>query len=94
MKINNKLKNLKVLRKNKKITQGQIAKILKVSTTTYSNWETGVFEPSIKTLKILANYFNTTIDFLVGRETTNYTKIEKEIIGLAKDVIETKNGNK
>lgn len=59
--------NLKVLRKEKGIGQDQLAQVLKISAKTVSHWETGYTEPSISQLSQLADFFDTTIDELVGR---------------------------
>lgn len=59
--------NLKCLRKVKNIGQAELAAELNVSIKTVSHWETGYTEPSIAQLIHLANYFDTSIDELVGR---------------------------
>ena len=60
-------KNLKILRKEKEIGQGELAKVLSVSLKTVSHWETGYTEPSVAQLIRLADYFEISIDELVGR---------------------------
>lgn len=60
-------KNLKILRKEKEIGQGELAKVLNVSLKTVSHWETGYTEPSVLQLIRLADYFQISIDELVGR---------------------------
>lgn len=62
------MKALKELRKEKKILQKDVAKELNIKNTTYSNWEVGVSEPDIQSLKKLADFFGVSIDYLVGRE--------------------------
>jgi len=59
--------NLKFLRKAKEIGQAKLAQILSISTKTVSHWETGYTEPSIAQLILLADFFDVTIDELVGR---------------------------
>ena len=59
--------NLKLLRKSKEVGQADLAKAINVSLKTVSHWETGYTEPSITQLTQLADYFDTTIDELVGR---------------------------
>ena len=59
--------NLKTLRRERCIGQGELAIILKVSSKTISHWETGYTEPSISQLIALANFFDLSIDELVGR---------------------------
>lgn len=62
---------LRELRKQKKATQEELAKYLNVHKTTYSGYENGTREPSIDTLCKLADYFNVSLDYLVGREFTS-----------------------
>lgn len=59
---------LKTLRKEKKLTQGQIAEILNTTQTCYNYYETGKREPSVDTLCKLADYYHVTLDYLVGRK--------------------------
>ena len=59
--------SFKSLRKYFGIGQGVIAELLNISVKTVSHWETGYTEPSIEQLKVLAEYFDITIDELVGR---------------------------
>lgn len=58
---------LKQLRKDKGVSQKEIAKALNVSDDSIYNWEKGRSEPSINELINLADYFNVTVDFLIGR---------------------------
>ena len=62
------MKRLKELRKEKNILQKDVAKELNIKNTTYSNWEVGVSEPDIHSLKKLADFFGVSIDYLVERE--------------------------
>ena len=59
---------LKELRKENKLTQKQIAKILNKSETGYASWEQGLAEPSINDLILLSDYYRVSIDYLVGKE--------------------------
>ncbi len=62
---------LKELRKNNKITQKQIANALELSERNYQYLEYGTVKPSYDTLLKLADYFDVSLDYLVGR-TNNY----------------------
>lgn len=55
------------LRKQKRIFQTELAKILHVSQQTITAWETGKAEPSSSAVSNLADYFNVTTDYLLGR---------------------------
>ena len=57
---------LKELRIEKGVSQVKIAKMLNMSKMAISHWEKGNSEPSIEQLKILANFFDVSIDYLVG----------------------------
>lgn len=65
---------LRELRKDKAITQKEIAKILGVSTTCYAGYEQGYREPDFKILKKLCVIFDVTADFLIGLEDETGTK--------------------
>ncbi len=57
---------LKELRLEKNVSQLEVAKMLNMSKMAVSHWEKGNSEPSIEQLKILAAYFDVSIDYLVG----------------------------
>ncbi len=58
---------IKELRKSKKISQEQLAKILNVSTSAVGQYETGIRKPSYRVLNTAADYFGVSVDFLLGR---------------------------
>lgn len=60
------LNTLKEIRKDNDITQERMAKILNVSTNTYSKWENGINIPAFEYLYNFARYFNYTIDYILG----------------------------
>lgn len=66
MKEINIAKMITTKRKEKKITQDELAKYLGVSKAAISKWETGQSYPDITFLPILASYFNVSIDELIG----------------------------
>ena len=57
----------KELRIEKKLSQDSIAKDLDVSQSLINNWETGRSTPSPEMLEYIADYFDISIDYLVGR---------------------------
>lgn len=59
---------LKELRKEKQITQKELANILEVSTTCYAGYEQGYREPDFKTLKKICLFFDVSADYLLGLE--------------------------
>ena len=65
-------KNITDLRKKKGITQEQLAAALNISPQAVSKWETNTSQPDVQTLPLIADYFDVSIDYLVGR-----TKLKK-----------------
>ena len=57
---------LKRLRKEKKLTQTELATKLNISQKSYSNWESGKSEPSLENVVKLAKILDTTTDELLG----------------------------
>ncbi|MDT2485182.1 helix-turn-helix transcriptional regulator [Enterococcus avium] len=55
------------LRKQQKLTQAEMAKILGVARTTYSSYEQGRRKPDDEIQKKIADYFGVSLDFLHGR---------------------------
>lgn len=70
-------KRIRDLREDRDLNQTQVAKILGMSQTGYSKYETG--ENDIPTLVLikLANFYNTSIDYLLG-ETDNTKRHPKK----------------
>lgn len=58
---------IRELRKEKKVSQIKMAMDLNMSQNTISRYETGQREPGIAELILIADYFNVSIDELVGR---------------------------
>lgn len=59
---------LRELRKERGLTQQQVANILSISARGYTYYELGKNEPSISTLNKLCDLFECSLDYLVGRE--------------------------
>lgn len=59
--------NLISLRKENKISQQTLAIRVGVTQQCISEWENGNMEPTLSNLIKLADYFETSIDFLAGR---------------------------
>ena len=69
---------LKTMRKQFGFTQKEVAEKLKVSRSTYNNYEQGVAEPDISTLRKLSQIFNTSIDDLTENQYSNTQSEEKQ----------------
>lgn len=57
---------LKKLRKEKGITQQELANILNTSRSNVANYEVGANEPNIEMLTKITKYFDVTVEYLVG----------------------------
>lgn len=57
---------LKDLREDSDITQKELAEYLHVKQNTYSQYENGQRQIPIELLIMLANFYNTSIDYIVG----------------------------
>jgi len=69
-------KSIKTLRKEKDLTQEQLAEIFGVSFQAVSKWETGAAYPDIEMLPGIARFFGVTTDELLG---VDVSRIEEEI---------------
>lgn len=56
------------LRKEKNITQQQLADILQVSVKAVSKWECGEGYPSLQSLKDLSDFYGVTVDEIINGE--------------------------
>ena len=59
-------RNLKVLTKEKNLTQKEVARHLNIDVTTLSHYETGIRMPDIDTLIALARYYDTDINRIIS----------------------------
>lgn len=57
---------LKDLREDNDLRQSDIAKLLHVSQTNYSKYELGKINIPVNSLIVLATFYNTSIDYLLG----------------------------
>lgn len=71
------IENLKQARKNSGLTQKEVADKLGVGQSTYKNYEGGLREPNGNTTVLLAEIFNVTTDYLLGRDTGEPETIDK-----------------
>ena len=61
------MNRLRDMREDNSLTQTQVANLLHIKQTTYSGYEIGAHNIPVDALIKLADYFNTSIDYLVGR---------------------------
>ena len=62
------VRRIKELMKTEELNQSKLAQRIGVKQNTVSAWLLGKTEPSIVSLWALADYFQTDIDYIVGRE--------------------------
>lgn len=84
------IKNLWMLRKNAGLSQQALGDRFHLSQQTIYKYENGKAEPNIETLIQFADYFNVSVDFLLGNSTQrelqepqvtlDYTVEEKDIV--------------
>lgn len=68
------IKNLAKIRKEFAKTQKDMAEILNISKPTYNHYESGRYEPSLETMVKLADYFNCSVDYLLGHQINDPTR--------------------
>lgn len=85
------LLNLAQLRKDKNLSQSDLAKIFSVNQNTISRWEKGERSPDPDQLKTIAQYFEVSVDYLIGNEEPK-KKIPKDLKKLLDEEEITLNG--
>lgn len=77
---------LKELRAGTRLSQSEFAKKFNLTQGTYSNYENETTQPDIRVLIEIADYYNVTLDYLVGRPFANdagyLTSDEKEMLAM------------
>lgn len=66
---------IKELRKDKGLTMKQFGEQIGMAESTISLYEAGKRQPDIETLNKIANYFNVTTDYLLGRTDDRNSRI-------------------
>ena len=59
---------LKYLREHQELSQKEICKRLGLPTSTYCRYESGETQPNLTTLKLIANFFDVTVDYLLDNQ--------------------------
>lgn len=73
------VKNLRKLRVNKGVSQQQLADVMGTSQQSVNKYENHNVEPDISALIRLADYFETTVDYLVGHTPPVEQNTEEEV---------------
>ena len=66
---------LKELRKDQRKTQDELSKVLNVRRSTYGEYERGKIRPPAEKIFKLAEYFNVSIDYLIGNTEQKTSKV-------------------
>ena len=79
---------LKAMRKDRKETQEDIARLLKVQRTTVGEYERGKIVPPIDKIKILADHFEVSVDYLMGNTNfrTHEERQERDALDISKNL--------
>lgn len=68
------MNRLSELRTEKGISMKEAARLLNMPYTTYVNYEKGTREPNSETLIALANFYNTSVDYMIGKSSESIDK--------------------
>ena len=71
------IERLKKLRKEGKLTQKDIATFLNISQPAYQQFESGKKKMNLETMEKLADFFNVSTDYLLGK--TNIPDLDLEV---------------
>ncbi|HGE71530.1 TPA: XRE family transcriptional regulator [Candidatus Poribacteria bacterium] len=93
MDISERIKNLRV---NLKMTQTQLAKNAGLTSAAISQFEAGTRKPSFDALSKLANAFNVSTDFLLGKKEEDQKEIQiaDEYIEMIRNIMNFSEENK
>jgi transcriptional regulator with XRE-family HTH domain len=81
-------KRITALRKERKMTQDELAKLLKTSISVIGRYERDEMTPSIEVAKKIAGYLNTTVGYLLGEtEETDLFK-DPDMLERLNDIVE------
>lgn len=58
---------LRELRNERGVSQQELGKLVNMSKMAVSHWESGHSEPSISQLVLLSDFFEVTVDYLIGK---------------------------
>lgn len=71
------IERLKKLRKERKLTQKDIATFLDISQPAYQQFESGKKKMNLETMEKLADFFNVSTDYLLGK--TDFPDLDLEV---------------
>ena len=79
------------LRKDKKLSQKELADIFHLAASTISSYEMGVHSPHVDQLAKFADYFNVSTDYLLGRtsQVLEETFVDNIKVGSVIDILKS-----
>lgn len=69
---------LRELRKQRKVSQKELADYLNITQVQISKYELGKNEPDLETISKIATFFNVTIDYILGKDPSDLILISRE----------------
>ena len=78
-------KRITTLSKVHELTQSDIAKLLGVTQANVYKYEKGISEPPLETVKWYADYFDVSLDYLLGRTDNHTGKMSTTLVKIDKD---------
>lgn len=79
------MKNLKFLREEKGLSQQKLASFFHLSQQSIYKYENGLAEPDIETLKAFADFFQVSVDYLIGHTPISDSIQKYSDIGLSEE---------
>ena len=79
---------LYTLRTNKGLSQAKLAQELKLSPGLIGMYENGSRKPSVEAQEAIADYFNVSLDYLMGRDSKSIYYLDPEAANIAQEVFE------
>lgn len=70
---------IKYLREKEQLTQDELSKALGISRSTIASWESERRVPELGTAELLADFFNVSVDYLLGRTDTPHPLTSEEL---------------
>jgi transcriptional regulator with XRE-family HTH domain len=70
---------MKDLREDNDLKQKEVAEVILISRSAYANYERGIRDISAEVLGVLADFYDTSVDYIMGRtdEKSPYPKTKK-----------------
>ncbi len=83
-------KRLKQLREKKDLTQQELAEFLSINRDALAKWETDKAYPDLDMVRDIAEFYDVTTDYLIGKDDRTFETRVNEIIKSNKGVLDQK----